>query len=185
MKVLIELENNKQLDRFIEFAEKVITLNKKLKLKQLKITFKYDMRSHGEFNDDEPNKIKLNPERCEHTGEWSLFLIAMHEFSHLIDDRFKMLSFYEKEFEEEQYRLPLTTYSKTSVEEELAEVISAYLLYPYFLKSISAKHYNFIKRFIKSPKECTKKEFMKDYERWSKKHKEKMKNKYGFYLETN
>ena len=178
MKITVELENNRQLDKFIQLVNEFEKVNNHLKFKGLKVAFKYDMRSSGEFDDSKPNTISINPNRCDNTGEFSAYLICIHEWSHLLDKKCKMLNVYKKEFKND--KLILTRYAKEKGEtEHLAEIISMYLTNPHLLKLISEKHFEFVSRFFKSPTPCTREYFLTLYERYSPRYKKMLERKYG------
>jgi len=185
MKITVELENNKQLDKFIEHINEFEKINPDIKFRRLKLRFRYDMKSSGEFEDSNPNTISINPGRCDKTGEFSFFRICIHEFSHLLDKKLKI---------DKQYKqcllnatLYLTNYAKKThcVTEEIAEIISCYLLNPYLLKLISIKHYDFISKFFKSTVPCTKEYFLSIYERYSPKYRNSIIKKYGINIDNN
>lgn len=179
MKIAVELQNNKQLDKFIELVNEFEKANTHLTFKKLKINFKYNLRASGEYNDGKPNTIDINPNRCDASGDFSFFLICVHEFSHLLDKKFKILKAFKEEFKEQ--RLFLTTYAKRVHDpvEEIAEIISLYLRNPYLLKLISAKHYEFVSEFFKSPSPMTREFFCSQYEKYSMRYKLSMEKKYG------
>ncbi len=185
MKISVELENNKQLNKFMELVMDFEKANPQLKLKGLKIAFKYDMRSSGEFDIEIPNKISINPNRCDSKGDFSFFLICVHEFSHLLDQKYKMVNSFKKEFEDK--RLPLTNYAKTKTtrDEELAEIISLYLRNPYLLKLISERHYEFVSRFFNSPTKNDENTFLTIYETYSPRYRKATEKKYGFSVSGN
>lgn len=173
MQIKVELENNKQLDRFISLVKDFEKANPHLDLKNLKIKFKYDLKASGEFDDRKPNSICVNPNRCDNTGEFSFYLICIHEWAHLLDRKFKMLRQYKKDFLKKDNHLILTTYAKREREdsEELAEIIVLYMTNPYLLKLISQKHFDFVAGYFKSPIECTKEHFEKLFETYSQRYK--------------
>lgn len=184
MKISVELENNKQLNKFMELAMAFDKANPQLKLKKLKITFKYDIRSSGEYDYQKPNVISINPNRCDDRGDFSFYLICAHEFSHLIDKKLKIGKQFNKEIEE---RLYLTTYAKGCSDrcEELAEIISLYLRNPYLLKLISEYHYEFLTRYFNSPTSNDKNTFLSIYETYSPRYRKSIEKKYGFTINGN
>lgn len=185
MKITIEVENNKQLDKFIELVDSFENINsKKMTMRSLKIRFKYDMKSSGEFWDSRPNSLTINPTRCDKTGEWSFFNILVHEFSHLIDNKFKICPHYVTKFSDKKSKLHLTNYAKRCKDpvEELAEIISLYLRNPYLLKLISMSHYTFISRFFKPTVPCNHDYFLSQYELCSPRYKKTLTKKYGITI---
>lgn len=187
MKISIEIEDNKQLDRFIELVNEWERVNaSKILMKSMKIRFKYDMKSSGEYEDWKPNCLNINPKRCDRTGEWKLENILIHEFSHLLDNKFKILKSFKKRFTDNNIKLYLTSYAKRCKDpiEELAEIIALYLKNPYLLKLISEDHYIFISKYFKSPTPCDKTYFDKQWEIYSNRHKKAIIKRYNIDLKV-
>lgn len=185
MKISIEIEDNKQLDRFISLVNEWEKVNKnKIVIKSLKIRFKYHMKSAGEFEHWKPNCLNINPKKCDKKGEWDFENILIHEFSHLLDNKFKMVDGFKKEFTDKNIRLYLTTYAKECHDpiEELAEIISMYLKNPYLLMLISEPHYLFVTKYFKSPTPCTEEYFYGVWDSYSDRHKLALIKRYNLIL---
>ena len=184
MKIVVKLISNKQFDMFISLVEKFEKVNTELKFTKLKVVFKYDMKSVGEFYDETPNTILVNPNRCNQTGEYSFYLICLHEWAHLLDKKFKMWKVYKEEYKNNQ--LNITKYAECcDMIEQLAEIIVLYLTNPYLLKLISYKHFKFVKGYFKSPTPCTPDFFAGEYEKFSQGYPNKIWNKYGIQVKGN
>lgn len=173
-------------------ALKLIEVFKKINHIDFKLEIKLDMaeKDLGYFNylPDE-NVLYINPIRCTnkkfndllgHPVDCSIFSTVVHEFSHLLDLKFNLHSEYtQKNFALE--RLIMTSYTRKDKYqiEELADMISIYLINPYYLKLIDLERYKWIKTKFKSPVPCGSKTFLRYYNDWPKRRQKMFCDKYS------
>jgi len=141
---------------------------------ELKLDFAEKYLGYYNYNSTE-NIIYINPIRCTHQkknnllghpSDCSIYATITHELAHFLDLKFKLVDEYtSKNFALKH--LYLSSQGKENKIEEIAELISIYLINPYYLKLADIERYNWIKGKFKSPMSCGKKSFMKYYIRWS------------------
>jgi predicted SprT family Zn-dependent metalloprotease len=157
-----------------------------------KIVIDYKIDSAGFMYFDFAGKaIYLNPKICKdktkHTriiadgyiDSYTIYSVIMHEFSHYMDLFFDI----KKDFMDIS-RTIINSNAKQSRSEEIAEVLTLFIINPYILKIINKECYIFIKSIFKSPTPCSKKEFIKIYNSWTDKIKEHAKNVLGIKVEN-
>lgn len=175
----------------LDQALKLINIFKNINKIKLDFEVKFDLNEKdlGYFNyiPDE-NVIYINPIRCTnkqfndllgHPADCSIFATILHEISHLIDLKFNLHSEYQpKKFVLE--RLIMTSYARKDKYkiEELADLISIYLINPYYLKLIDLERYKWIKTKFKSPVLCGPCTFLRYYDDWPKRRQKIFCNKY-------
>ena len=103
----------------------------------------------GYYLPNDRDKIYINPSNCihRHHTEFSESVVLIHEYSHLLDSHFKMISEW-CGFEP----IIINQNSKKSRIEELAEHLSVYLIDRKLYWKLSRKRFNFFKKYVKSPK---------------------------------
>jgi len=155
----------------------------------IKIDFDYGMEySAGEFDEEKPNVIYLNPDNCLPTEEslalgsvedGSIFGTMMHEFAHLIllGHRVDVRTAYLKNFNLQ--RQWINDYCETDIEEEMAEVFRLYLVNPLLLKLILPDAFKFFKKQFKSPSPCSQKHTVAMYNDFSWTVKEHLRDTFG------
>ena len=87
--------------------------------------------------------------------DFSVFGVTIHEFCHLL--QFAVFEDIEEEYAKAfpEERFYLNDYCNNDLLDELAEVMSLYITNPYLLKMISKPHWQFCKRYFKSPVACS------------------------------
>ncbi len=173
---VIRLE--KDLVRAIRLINKLLTLND-LHFKY-SLNLDYKSKNYGEFDPQKANDIYLNPAAFYNTSkedphalyfstDYSIYAVSIHEFSHLLDAKFNILDKYKIEFSD---KLILNQNSESSRSEELAEVMSLYILNPYLLKLIDKSRYIFLRDIFISPTVCRKSNFISKWTNWPDKIKD-------------
>jgi len=141
------------------------------------IDYDYSMEECGlyrPFAKGQEYSIVVNPSRCKAQEDVTeqnfeepfcpgshcditLFGITVHEFCHLLQYKVypSIIEDYEKNFPTK--RFILNKYSNNEIHDELAEIQTLYISNPYLLKLISKDHFNFCKKYFKSPVSCTEK----------------------------
>jgi len=106
------------------------------------------------------NSLCINPNCPEaycsgYTSDPTLFGVTIHEFCHLLQFKIfeNIVPDFGKAFSYE--RLYLNDYANNGYLDELAEIMSLYITNPYLLKLISKPHFDFLKKFFKSPVPCS------------------------------
>lgn len=156
---------------------------------EYKFTLDFTLDCYGLYDPAKPYEIRVNPYHFRnvakeephapfYTSDFSLMGVCVHEFCHLFDDRTDLLKSYIKDFPE---RLVLNQNSTTNRAEELAELMSLFVLNPYFLKIINFEVFDFMSQMIKSPSQVTEKSFLSKYKRWNKAVKTHCKETWGVY----
>lgn len=109
-------------------------------------------------NDDVDNqKVDEREPYCPgSTSDITLFGVTIHEFCHLIQYKVfpDMLKSYATQFPTERFYI--SQYCNNQVWDECAEIMTLYITNPYLLKLISKPHYDFCKKYFKSPVACSK-----------------------------
>jgi len=143
----------------------------------LSIAYDYECEGLGMYIPNEKgqeSRIFVNPSKCKtqletflieddcpepycsgYTSDFTLFGVTIHEFCHLL--QFKVFKDIIPEFGKAfpYDRLYLNDYSNNGYLDELAEIMSLYLTNPYLLNLISKPHFEFLKKFFKSPVSCS------------------------------
>jgi hypothetical protein len=164
---------------------------------QIRIYYDYstiDDFGYFKFDDTGPiSNLYINPQKCHKelangraalgfTEDYSVLSTILHEFSHFIDDKYNLLSKYEKiTFES----IDLGSYANSELIEEFAELMVLYLLNPYFLKIIDLPRYKFLKSQFKSPSPKSKKRFLTLYNSWSEDVKQECFDKFNIKVKNN
>lgn len=181
---VIRLE--KDLVKAIRLIDKLLSKND-FNFKYL-LNLDYKMKDFGQFDPQEANSIYINPaafydtkKELPHakyfTTDFSIFAVSIHEFSHLLDAKLNILDKYKVKFPE---RLILNDNSQTDRREELAEIMSLYILNPYMLRLIDKPRYNFMRTIFLSPTPCLKTDFIVKWNRWSDRIRELCFRRWGF-----
>ena len=114
-----------------------------------------------------------------YVADFSVFGVTIHEFCHLLHfEVFKdMVDEYAEAFPLD--RLYLNEYCGHILPDELAEIMTLYISNPYLLKMISKEHWQFCKRYFKSPVACSPKKARQIYQAFPVSVKEELKEKWG------
>lgn len=151
------------------------TLEKNNIKSKLSIAYDFDLDACGCYYPKEKsqaNRIFVNPSNCKtqediHAQNWiepfcpgspcdmTLFSVTIHEFCHFL--QYKVYPTIIKDFSKEfpTTRFYLNQYCNNEIKDELAEIMTLYLTNPYLLRLISKPHFNFCKKYLKSPVECS------------------------------
>lgn len=173
----------------------------KLKIKnefnfELDIAIDYSLEPLGEY-DLINHIIYINPSKCiqeeesakYYINDYSMFGVLIHEFSHFLSLTYfkNFINDYTNQFPHVDDRAILNEYGNTDIREEVAELISSYIVNPYFIKMLSIKHYKFLKSYFKSPVPCSEKKFISIYKTFDYSIKKLIKNKYriDYNIENN
>lgn len=147
-----------------------------------KNNFPFKLTLTLDYNDDDAgyyayeNELVINPEKCTKRGsskyecygyvyDSSVTGVILHEFIHFLTLKY-FKDFMERYEEEFPIPLFLNSYVKNfkhDRREEVAEIGILYITNPYLLKLISAKRFQFFKRYFKTPNSAGKKYFFKIY----------------------
>lgn len=148
----------------------------------------------GVYYPDRINKIYVNPDACDdikdvatspkkfyyrYTNDPTIFGVTIHEFCHyLVEIEYPcILQGFKHDFPKD--RLYLNYYSDYTVEDEMVEAMTLYIVNPFLLKLISYKHWKFFKGFFKPTTACTTKEFLKIYNDYPQEVKIDLKDKWN------
>lgn len=164
--VVIEIANP-QFE--LAFAIKVINLffNKNNIKSKLSIALDYNLKeeigSYYPFKPEHKYRIFVNPSLCLSTdksnydnpfftgyiSDLTLFGVTIHEFTHFLQFVIypNIIDDYIKKFPVN--RFILNNFSDNSIYDEVAELISFYIINPYLFKLISDQHFNFFKSYFK------------------------------------
>ena len=145
-------------------------LNKFKIIKKILLDFEYKELAYmhrGDFN------LYVNPLNCfnqkgemlGHPEDEGLISSLMHEFGHLLNDKFGLIEEYPT-ITWEKKNCFLSYQSKENNDEELANLISLYMTNPYCLKLISEERYKWLKTKFSTPTACTKHKFITLYNEW-------------------
>lgn len=165
----------------------------------LSIAYDYESEECGvyrPFEKGQEYRIFVNPSICKTQEEVSkqnfeepfspgycadvtLFGVTIHEFCHLLQYKIcpTMIKDYGEAFPTERFNL--NGYSNNEIHDELAEIMTLYITNPYLLWLISKTHYNFCKKYFKSPIACSEKRCAFIYKGWPASVKEHLKDKWG------
>jgi len=181
MKIIVK--NKKSLNKVTRLIRKLNRINK-ISFKKLEMILDYSLDNAGEFVDEENSKIYINPDSCDRDslGDYSLFFVCVHEYAHLLDHRLRIWRKFEAAFPEKKDRLYINSNSRTNIIEELAEIMTIYIVNPYLLKMISKTHWKFLRQFFKSPVACTPNNFVEIYNTWSSKWKANFRRRFGIHV---
>lgn len=136
--------------------------------------------------------IFINPEQCyrqemlgfkNHPDDLSLSSVTIHEFSHFLDDilniekQYKKMSFTKSKFY-------INVWSKYSKIEEIAEMISLFILNPYLLKLIDIERFEFLKNKmkLKTVLQCNTIGFFKIYKEWCPEAKKDIRERFHLII---
>ncbi len=175
----------KELVKAIRIIDKFLSMNKIEII--YTITLDYKMKNFGEFDPNKKNVITLNPAAFYDTKkeqphakyystDFTIGAVAIHEFSHMFDEKNGLLEKYRDVFTE---RFFVNRNAEKDYREELAELLSLYILNPYFLKLINKERFDFFNKLFESPTKCTKANFVSKWESWPDKIKELCMKKWG------
>jgi hypothetical protein len=136
-------------------------------------------------NNDKVCEINLNIENCFRARYNTMYYpydlrienVIIHEYCHFLDDIYGLLDVYKN------YNFPQFFIKYKNKREELAEILTIFLLNPYLLKILDLDRYNFFNDRFKPVKPCTDIEFFKQYCIWNR--HEKMVFKRLFNLKLN
>jgi len=155
------------LNRMINRFRKI---NKFRIIKKILLDFEYTELAYmhrGDFN------LYLNPIKCEnkkgemlgHPEDEGLISSLLHEFGHLLNDKFNLIEEYPTIMWEKENCF-LSHQSKENHDEELANLISLYMTNPFCLKLISEERYDWLKTKFTSPTPATQHKFVTLYKKW-------------------
>lgn len=149
---------------------------------RLKILLDHDEKANAGYY-YEGGEIFVNPMNCEpntfgNPEGNSIGNVIIHEFCHYLDRRYKIFNKYFS-YCEEYGQLFLTKYAEDSLEEEIAELLTVYLLNPYILKKHDPERYKWFSKFFKTPTKCDKNVILNYWKGWNKKYKKVMWSDYG------
>ncbi len=130
---IIRLE--KDLLKAINLIDKFL-INNNLNI-SYSINLDYKMKNFGEFDPQKQNEIVLNPAAFYDTKkedphskyystDFSIFAVAIHEFSHLLDAKLDLITRYKEAFPEKFF---LNKNSELDRREELAELMGLYITF--------------------------------------------------------
>lgn len=172
--------------RQLNSALKLIEIFKSKNNVNLKVEIKLDFEEKdlGYYLYEEKDQaLYINPIRCtqEEHGELrgspfdnSIYGTVIHEFSHYLDQKYEIIN----EYLGKKFFVEFLILNKNCIRnrvEELAEIISIYLVNPYYLKLVDEERFKWIKTKFKSPSRCGKKTFMRYYEKWPEKYQIRLK----------
>lgn len=161
----------------------------------LTIVYDFGLDDCGEYHPYEryqKNKIFINPLVCGKTSsdlpepfcpgyvaDISIFGVTIHEFCHFLQYRIYpgIIDDYKNTFPIQRFYL--NNYSNNAIVDEMAEVMTLYITNPYLLKIISVEHWQYFKRFFKSPVACSFGRTKRIYEKFPIIVKEHLKNTFG------
>ena len=165
----------------------------------LSISYNYEMEECGvyrPFEKGQEYRIFVNPSKCKTQEDVikqefeepfapgspcdiTIFGIIIHEFCHLLQYRTypSIIKNYGETFPTE--RLNLNEYSNNEIHDEIAEIMTLYITNPYLLKLLSKLHFDFCKKYFKSPISCSPKRCAFIYKGWPLSVKEYLKDKWG------
>ena len=187
----------------IGIINKFLKINN-IKIKKLSIAYDYEYDGYGIYYPyliGQKYRIFINPLNCIDIGneneddndpvypgycaDLSIFGITIHEFTHLLQYKVypNLISEYNKTFPIERFYL--NNYSNNEIHDEIAEVMTLYITNPYLLKLLSKNHFNFCKKFFKSPVKCTLSKCREIYNSFPIKVKEHLKNHWNIVLDVN
>ena len=178
--VEIRMSNYHTIDKSIKLINKFCKINDLKYNKIININFDYKLSALGEvtLNSSTLNaiNIKINPDLFINTPEnfgfyddYGINATIIHEFSHLLDFRLFIRNSYKHNFKKTLNII--NENCNQSKREEIAEILSMYIINPYLLNLILPDVYKFFKNElkIKSPTPCTEKAFIKLYNTWQEK----------------
>lgn len=146
------------------------------------------------------HNIYINPDRCKtcddakketlepfypgYFRDHTTFGVTIHEFCHFLtlNDLRKMRALYMLEFPTE--RLYLNDYSNNSIDDEIAEALSVYIVNPFLLKEVVFDRWSFFKEHLKSPVATSANQFFKLYDSFPISVKEELKTKWGLVFDV-
>lgn len=139
-----------ELHPFIIFVKKLYRINKWDDINKLEIILDYQAKNvAGYYFPNQKNKLYINPTLCINhilNTEFSEPVILIHELCHLLDNHFNILPEYEA--------FPKTIINNNSSRnriEELAEILTVYLLDHKLMKTINKNIYKLFRKNIKPP----------------------------------
>jgi hypothetical protein len=191
----------------IETQHAMFIIEKFLKKNNIKmnlsIAYDYSLNASGvyfPFVKGQEYRIFINPFKCKSEEEiinqdinnqnneafcpgspcdLTSFGIILHEFCHILQYKVypTIIKDYSKEFPVERFYL--NSYSNNEIHDEIAEIMTLYITNPYLLKLISKNHFNFCKKYFKSPISCTEDRCSFIYSGWPIRVKEHLKKDWG------
>jgi len=209
-------KNNIKVEIDSPFTETVIAMEliKKFLQKnkiQLELSIAYDFNADfaglfmpNEHKDKHFARIYINPNKCKsfqesQTEEFeepfapgycvdlTMFGIILHEFSHVLQFKVyrEILDDFAEAFPTERFNL--SNYCNNEIHDELAEVMEFYISNPYLLRLVSKPHFDFCKKYFKSPVACTIQRCYTIYHGFPFYVKQDLKEKWGivFNIKTN
>jgi hypothetical protein len=107
------------------------------------------------YDDVENNNNLTDPFCPGYCADLTIFGITIHEFCHLLQMAVykTIVDDYIKAFPTNRFYL--NTYCDNEIYDELAEIMTLYIINPYLLKLISNEHYKFCMKYFKSPIPCS------------------------------
>lgn len=154
-----------------------------------KILLDFSLKHLGKVKNKEKPwdwNIYINPFNCHneddeylkgHPADCGFVSTAIHEFGHLLNYKLNLISKY-KATEFKQKHLYLTDQAKENYDEELADMISLFIINPYCLKIISQEKFDWLSSEITSPSACTKRKFKTFYNKWKVEVQKEFSKKY-------
>ena len=167
-------------DKEIVDATKLI--DRFLKKNNIKIKYSVEINSklsdaYGIFdpNDGNHTKITINPSLLindpptkpfskRYSYDRTLHSVCVHEFAHMIDNKYNLIEDYKKKFKD---KIILNHNSTSNRYEELVETLVLYLTNPYLLRHINKDVYLYWSSFYHSPTRVSKSAFIKAWSEWS------------------
>jgi hypothetical protein len=141
----------KEIHPFIIFVKKLYKINKWNDIDKLEIILDYQAKNvAGYYFPNQKNKLYINPTLCiSHVlnTEFSEPIILIHELAHLLDNHFNM-------FQDWSQKFPQTIINHNSGRnrtEELAELLTVYLINHKSLKQLNNNMYKYFRNMIKPP----------------------------------
>lgn len=165
----------------------------------LSIVYDYEMEESGVYKPFDLNQIYrifVNPLNCKTQSDifhqnfeepfcpgshsdLTIFGVTIHEFCHLLQYQIypSIIQDYIQNFQTDRFNL--NGYSNNEIHDELAEIMTLYITNPYLLFLISKPHFNFCKKYFKSPVPCSPQRCFIIYKGFPVKVKEEIKQRWG------
>jgi len=177
-------------------------LNRLFKINKIKaslsIVYDYSLEYRGIYFLNNKNEVVVNPINCAdlstggtdieqkfyygYSNDISLVSVILHESCHWLSHKIykTIVDDFAQAFP--TTRLYLNNYSaEPDYAEEITEIMTLYLTNPFLLKMISKEHYEFLKKYFKSPTPTTQNKCFLIYSNWPAEVKTQLGTKWGIY----
>ena len=142
-------------------------------------------------NDRNPRdwNIYVNPFNCHngdellqgHPEDCGFVSTIMHEFGHLLNYKLDLINKYQLTMFQKK-NCHITHQAKENHDEELADLISLYIINPMCVKIIDEERFNWLKDQFQSPSRCSKRKFLSFYNTWRPSIQDKFCKKYNVQI---